>query len=225
MQRWILAATTTVLLAGTSACAQSDSAADPPVLDPGSPGDSPSSASEQRLADAKQNTGYNPADVDYLLTMIEHHSQAVEMTDLAEERGTDPELDRITERIAAAQEAEITMMEEWLETNVYTPVREGSSEQSYCSADRNGEVSCPTDLDHSSMPGMASPEELTELENSDGEEFDRLFVELMSAHHEGGIDMAEEEVANGQSTRVTTMANDVIAEQRADIARMEEALS
>jgi uncharacterized protein (DUF305 family) len=59
------------------------------------------------------------------------------------------------------------------------------------------------------------------LAAAEGDEFDRLFVELMTVHHEGAVTMAEDVLAEGKDQTVMRMANDVIAEQNADIARME----
>ena len=47
----------------------------------------------------------------------------------------------------------------------------------------------PTNDDH--MPGMATDEQLDELAGSSRERGDDLFIDLMVAHHKGGIDMVE----------------------------------
>ena len=52
-----------------------------------------------------------------------------------------------------------------------------------------------------SMPGMASPEELNELWTKSGKEFDVLFLQLMIRHHQGGVMMARYAALHGTSTR------------------------
>ena len=42
------------------------------------------------------------------------------------------------------------------------------------------------------MVGMASPKQLKELENSKSTDFDRLFLQLMIAHHDGALEMVKD---------------------------------
>ena len=42
------------------------------------------------------------------------------------------------------------------------------------------------------MAGMASSDEINELKNSNGVEFDKLFLTLMIHHHDGAIEMVDE---------------------------------
>ncbi len=58
----------------------------------------------------------NP-DVDFLRGMIPHHQGAVDMAKIVLEHGTDPEVRKLAEGIIAAQEAEITWMQDWLAKN------------------------------------------------------------------------------------------------------------
>ncbi|RCV50440.1 DUF305 domain-containing protein [Marinitenerispora sediminis] len=224
MGRWLVAAGTAVLLAGVAGCAQSesDSAGGPPVLAPGAPGESASPATEDQLASATASVQHNEADVEYVLKMIEHHGQALEMTDLVPDRVEDGDLELIADRIAAAQGPEIDVMESWLETNVYGPARENPAHQNYCGLQEqeshHGGDCVP--IDHEDMPGMATEEQLAELEAAEGAEFDELFVELMTTHHEGAVSMAEEVLSDGENVLVSQMATDVVAEQRTEIERM-----
>jgi uncharacterized protein (DUF305 family) len=57
------------------------------------------------------------ADVDFIKGMIPHHQGAVEMAKIVLEHGTDSEVRKLAEAIIAAQEAEITWMEDWLAKN------------------------------------------------------------------------------------------------------------
>jgi uncharacterized protein (DUF305 family) len=226
----VLAAGAALLLTGAAACSSADSADGPPVLAPGAPGESASPASQDQIDAATASIRHNEADVEYVLMMIEHHGQAIEMTDLVEDRVENEDLRLIADRIGDAQGPEIEAMEGWLDVNVYGPAEENPNHQGFCAdgpdaeGHHGGGGECPVDLDHESMPGMASPEEMDELEAAEGASFDELFVELMTAHHEGAITMAEEEVASGKHPEVLKMAGDVMVEQQADINRMAEAM-
>ncbi|MBX9389696.1 DUF305 domain-containing protein [Streptomonospora nanhaiensis] len=233
MRKWVVAVGAAIMLTGVSACSGdgADSADGPPVLAPGAPGESASPASQEQIDEAVEATEHNEADVEYILKMIEHHGQALVMTDLAEDRMANDDLAKIADRIAAAQGPEVEAMEAWMEENVYGPAEENPNHQGFCAngpdsggGHHGGGGECPVNLDHSDMPGMASEAQLDELRAAEGEEFDELFVELMTAHHEGAIEMAEEATMEGKDPTVLKMANDVIAEQRADIERMEEVM-
>ena len=75
-----------------------------------------------------------------------------------------------------------------------------------------------------SMPGMATDDELDLLGTLEGREADELFVELMSAHHVGGVEMARFAVVNGENGEVVAMARGMASAQTAEIEEMERLL-
>ncbi|MDH6228340.1 DUF305 domain-containing protein [Streptomyces sp. MJP52] len=173
------------------------------VIAPGRPGEpnrtlSPEEAARHR----KEDDSPNAADVSYVRMMIEHHEQALEMARLAPDRAKSKQVKGLASRIADVQGAEIDMMEGWL--------------------DEHGAGKDAGGHEHRTMRGMATPEQMEELEAADGAGFDGLFLELMIAHHEGAIAMASDVKANGNNLRAEEMADDVIATQTTEIARMED---
>ena len=72
------------------------------------------------------------------------------------------------------------------------------------------------------MPGMATPEQLAELDAARGPAFDALFLDLMIAHHQGALVMVEELYAagGGSEPAVDHFAREVEADQTIEIARM-----
>lgn len=74
--------------------------------------------------------------------------------------------------------------------------------------------------DHGAMPGMATEQQLKELADARGTDFDRLFLKLMTAHHEGALKMAGQALAGGNNVAVEEMATEVVATQTAEIHRM-----
>ncbi|WP_240957825.1 DUF305 domain-containing protein [Streptomyces barkulensis] len=181
----------------------------PSVIAPGRPGEAAEtlSAEEARKAGETQRGRPNDADFSYVTRMIEHHQQALVMTGLAEEHAGSGKVRRLADRIAAAQGPEISAMRSWLKRNG----RDGGGQEDR--TDHDGHGGAP-------MPGMATEEQLDELRRARGEEFDRLFLKLMIAHHQGAVTMAKDVTADGRDTQVQEMAGDVAVQQTAEINRM-----
>lgn len=150
---------------------------------------------------------FNDADVMFAQMMIPHHEQAVEMSDmiLAKDNINDRVI-TLAEQIKAAQEPEIAQLEEWLDA-----------------WGAEGEMGDMDGMDHGG--GMMSEEDMADLEAATGDEASRLFLEQMIVHHEGAIEMAQEQVDNGQNPDAIEMAQTIIDSQTEEIATMEEILN
>ncbi|MFJ5560687.1 DUF305 domain-containing protein [Streptomyces sp. NPDC093250] len=177
----------------------------PSVIAPGGPGEanrtlSAEEASRQRAEDDSPNS----ADVTYARMMIEHHAQALEMTELVPDRAESPKVVKLAERIAAAQQPEIKAMKGWLKSHGKAERDQGHGH------------------DHATMPGMATQAQLKQLRATDGKAFDQLFLTLMITHHQGAITMATEVKGQGNNIVVEEMADDVVAQQTSEISRMRD---
>ncbi len=179
--------------------------ADVPVIVPGSPGEEPEVLQPGETGTIPNADAYGDADVRFMTDMVGHHAQALEMAELAPERARDERVLRLAERIAAGQRPEIDAMQAWLE--------------------QHGLPRAPEEVDHEhgDMPGMATPEDLTRLSAAEGTEFDRMFLELMSRHHEGALRMAERAVG-ARHPVVSELVDDVVATQSVEISRMQRVL-
>lgn len=183
----------------------------PPVVLPGAPGDQPRVV---RSVETRADAGPMAAEISYAGSMIEHHRQAVRMTELAANRAADPRVRALAERIGAAQPAEIGAMQGWLST--HGADGHGAYEQG---ADGHGNHAA-----HRGMPGMATPEQLRELADARGAGFDELFLRLMTTHHEGALRMATDLLTTGHDEQLHEMAQDVLATQTDEIATMRRLL-
>ncbi|EFL21598.1 lipoprotein [Streptomyces himastatinicus ATCC 53653] len=175
----------------------------PAVIAPGRPGEAAETLSAQEAAKAGDDDSPNAADRAYVAMMIEHHRQALVMTDLAPDRARSAKVRRIAERIAAAQGPEIDAMRGWQQTSG------GATESGH----HHGGTA--------DMPGMATPKQLDALRDAKGAGFDTLFLKLMIAHHRGAVTMATDVLGRGNNVRVEEMANEVIAQQSSEIRRMQ----
>ncbi|PLL12388.1 DUF305 domain-containing protein [Tabrizicola sp. TH137] len=75
-----------------------------------------------REANARMHSGMDipftgNADIDFIRGMIAHHQGAIDMARIVLDHGTDPEVKKLATEIIAAQEAEITWMQDWLAKN------------------------------------------------------------------------------------------------------------
>lgn len=180
--------------------ASAGSSTGPSVVVPGKPGEPARRVSPEEAARLLPDERPNGADFRYVQMMIEHHRQALTMTALAPQRAKSPQVKKVAERIAAAQAPEIRAMEGWLK--------------------KNGGPRPQSGHDHHTMPGMATDAQLGRLRGARGAAFDELFLQLMITHHEGALSMAGEVLTQGNNVLVEEMANDVIAQQTAEIDRM-----
>lgn len=164
------------------------------------------------MVGANSRVGHNEVDTGFLQDMREHHEQAVLMGFIF--RGlpdTDPGLRTVSASIVRGQSIEVGRMIQLLRDFDEAEANDGDTSMNWMGMS----------ADPGSMPGMASEAELDELGQSSGREADRLFVELMTAHHLGGIDMAEFAAENGQNDEVRLMAESMAAAQRGEIVEME----
>lgn len=137
-------------------------------------------------------------DLMFASMMVPHHEQAIEMSEMALAKSTNPEVIELATEIKNAQSPEIAEMKSW------------------------GDLTMGSHMGHS-MDGMLSDDEMTALNSASGDEFDRLFLEGMIKHHEGAIEMAEM-VVDSQNTRASALGKEIIETQRLEIARMKELL-
>ena len=143
-----------------------------PIVQPGAPGELPRELSAKEAIEVA-DTRYTASDAQFMRDMIPHHQQALEMSRLAPDRTNSPELLEIAGKIEAAQGDEIAFMEQWLTS------RGESIDQSHAHTG------------HHTMKGMATEAQMTSLAAASGVEFDRQFLSLMIAHHEGASGMVE----------------------------------
>lgn len=163
---------------------------------------------------------YNDADVDFATAMIPHHAQALAMVDLTRGRELSPDLKLLTETIQAAQGLEIETMVDWL-TAWGEPIPETMRDHVNAEdPDMSGD-----DMGVADVPGMMTDADLAELDATQGEEFETMWLELMIRHHEGAIEMARAEREDGTFGPALKLASSIASSQKAEIDNMEKLLA
>ncbi|MFC9184511.1 DUF305 domain-containing protein [Streptomyces globisporus] len=150
---------------------------------------------------------HNAADIAFAKGMIPHHRQAVEMADLAPSRAGSAEVKKLADEIKKAQGPEIKTLSGWLTSWGEEIPAEGA-------------------MDHSmhGMGGMMTAEDMESLQKASGKAFDTAFMEMMIKHHEGAVEMAKTEKADGSFPDAKKMADAIITSQSAEISRMNSLL-
>ena len=169
---------------------------------------------------ASDGSEFNQADVDFATRMIPHHAQAVQMVVMAQGRELDPEVASLMEDIRDAQVPEIETMSDWLVT-WDEPVPETSLDHANAG---HGDGHGAEEMDMGEMgdmTGMMSTERMDDLDQAQGAAFQEMWIEMMTEHHEGAIEMAEAEVEDGHSPEATAMAEQIIESQTAEIETMQ----
>jgi uncharacterized protein (DUF305 family) len=168
------------------------------------------------VADSNAGPDHGAVDTGFLQDMREHHEQAVAMSYIfLALDDTDPGLRTVARSIAFGQAIEIGRMIQLLRDFGEDEANQGDTSMSWMG------MSAAV----GSMPGMASPAELDELGNSAGVEADRLFVELMTAHHEGGVEMAAFAAENADNAEVRAFATSIVDSQQGEIIELQRQLS
>ncbi len=199
------------LAASIALFAISQSLAQVPIIQPGAPGQPGRIISAEQASDLAA-IQYAAADVMFLQGMISHHAQAMEMAELVESRSTREVMDLLAQRISLSQDDEIAMMQGWLsERDLAVP-----------GADAHHAVGFEL------MPGMLSDEQMAELEQAQGAEFDSLFLNTMIEHHLGAIEMVEnllDQRGSAQEPVLYAFTSDITSDQNSEIERMDAMLA
>ena len=182
-----------------------DASPSPTIIQPGAPGES-SLDLDPEAASNIADTSYIQADVKFLQGMIVHHKQAILMSAMADKRTNNKIIVDLAKRIDVSQEDEINFMDNWL--NERNEALSKMSEKHHM---------------HMGMVGMATPEQLDSLAASKSTDFDRLFLQLMIAHHDGALDMVKDLKqyrGSAYDPVLNEFVSDLVNDQGVEIERM-----
>jgi uncharacterized protein (DUF305 family) len=140
--------------------------------------------------------------------MTAHHEQAVEMALALYNRTEDEALRQLVLDILLTQQAQIGQMQGWL--SVWRVPLHGLE---------------PPMGDHAQMMGMASQADVNALEALPIEEAEISFLQLMIRHHQGGVIMAEEALAETDHPAVERLARSILTAQQSEIEYMADLLA
>ena len=152
--------------------------------------------------DSSPSAAGNGTDRAFVAEMIPHHEGAVEMAEIAQERGQSPFVKQLAEDIIRTQKQEITELRSEDEQLADAGVEKGKLGGG-----------------HSTM-GMG--EDAASLKTADP--FDRAFLEMMLPHHSSAVAMAKTELARGEDPELKALAQKIIDAQEREIRAMRQQL-
>ncbi|WBU36924.1 DUF305 domain-containing protein [Homoserinibacter sp. YIM 151385] len=171
-------------------------------------------------------TSESPA-AGFLRDMQVHHAQAVEMSFIVRDGTLDEDVRRMAYDIATSQSNQAGQMYALLfswdlpqasrqerMTWMTIPPIDGSGHEHEGGAHVPGEP----------MPGLATDAQLDRLRALEGADAERYFLELMLAHHRGGVEMADAIAVRTDQEKVLTLARSMQLAQTSEIDAMTEML-
>jgi uncharacterized protein (DUF305 family) len=165
------------------------------------------------------------AEAGFARDMQVHHNQAVDMSFTVRDRGDSKAVKTLAYDIARSQQQQAGQMFGWLEV---WGLPQAAAEPAMTWMTRPALAGGGMAMDHGGggavppvMPGFASADDVARLATLSGTAEDGLYLRLMIAHHQGGIEMARAVLDRSTDPQVTALARNIIVTQRSDIRAMQ----
>jgi uncharacterized protein (DUF305 family) len=154
-------------------------------------------------------------DAGFARDMSTHHQQAITMAGYTRDNTDNPAIKVLAFDIETSQEFQVGEMQGWLD--VWGLSRESSQPVM-------GWMSGHAHLADGQMPGLATPAQMSKLETLHGSALDKLFLQLMIHHNQGGLQMATDAAAHAGNGYVRDLAQSMVTAQSGEIVQMERLL-
>jgi uncharacterized protein (DUF305 family) len=145
------------------------------------------------------------SDQTYIRHMTAHHAQGIELARLGIKRAQDPHLRSLAMLMVASQTGENRIFDNWWQSWFDTAMPGCSAEE------------------RSDMPGYLTSVQMQQVSAASPDQFDALFVEMMSLHHKGAVKMADQQWRSNGDPRLRIMAHAIRHEQQGEIALLQGA--
>lgn len=156
------------------------------------------------------------ADAGFCTDMTMHHVQAMAMCQRVLGRDTGDPVQAAAAEVLQTQAIEVGMMRAWL-----TDWGRSTSPPDTVMAWMHDGVAMRVGM----MPGLATDGEMRDLSLAEGAAQGKLWIELMRAHHVGGVAMAEAAIELVSADKVLRLARTQVEVQTFEIAQYDQLLS
>ncbi|WP_072807066.1 DUF305 domain-containing protein [Rhodococcoides yunnanense] len=178
-------------------------------------------------------------DVGFAQDMSVHHNQAIDMSAVALTNATDQAVRTLAFDMLTSQQNQVGQMQGWLAIWDRAPFG-SDGYMGWMAGDEHGHsmgsmTSQEPDSGQSAgsapagsvttMPGMASADELAALRQATGPAVDVMFLQLMLRHHEGGLSMMEYAADNAETPALVRLAQSMISTQESEATLMKQMLA
>ena len=165
--------------------------------------------------------------------MIDHHAQAVDMATIVRGRTQDDAIRFLTTDIALTQTSQMGQMQGWLDVWGLSLGRTGKPMAWMTANDHGMQMGTGTTMDPSMMrlqanglmPGMATQEQVNQLRTLPPAQADVRFLQLMIAHHRGGVAMAQTAIEETKEPVVIRLCQTIVKGQQLEITQMTQLLA
>ncbi len=163
------------------------------------PGQSMSGAGSDPMTDSLKGLSGKEFEVTFMQEMLAHHQSALDMAKLIPTNTKRAELLKLGQEITTAQTKEIGDMTGWLASwHNAKPLS-----------------------DTMSVPGMmAMMGDMDKLKTAKEADFDRQFLQMMTAHHQQALNMAKLVPGKTQRPELLKLSQDILRTQQAEIDQM-----
>lgn len=160
-------------------------------------------AGDGGMMSSSPNAADAPFDLQFIDTMTAHHQGAIDMAQTAESKAQKAELKSFARKIIEDQQREIAQMKQW-------------RDKWYSGRPQGMNMEMPGMMD--SMKGM----NMDGMKAMTGADFDRMFLDMMIAHHQGAVAMAKEALNKSEHSEVKELAQQIIDAQQKEIEMMKK---
>jgi uncharacterized protein (DUF305 family) len=150
-------------------------------------------------------------DVGFFQDMITHHEQALELSFPVVRDGADSSVRQHAQEILLFQVREIGIMQTYLQQWGVDINQRPDQAMTWMDM---------TPVPVHQMPGLATDEQLGELQAATGADADQLFLELMIRHHLGGIHMAEYAAEHASEATTRELAEQMATVQSREVGEL-----
>lgn len=140
-----------------------------------------------------------PYDLQFIDTMTRHHQMAIQMSEMAKDKASDPKVKEFARKIIEDQSMEIKQLEAWREQWFKNAAAAHAMQLA-------GAASMNMDMSH--------------MQTMSGHQFDMMFFDMMIPHHRGAIEMSREALQKSQRPELKAFAQETIAKQEKEIAEL-----
>lgn len=172
-----------------------------------------------------QTPGTDSPEAGFARDMQAHHAQAIQMAMEIYRKTDNDEIRVLAYDIATGQAGQRGEMYDWLVqwglSQAGGPMMQWMDAAGSGQGHNMSDGAAMTDEEARIAMGMASADEIADLQQATGQEGDCLFLTLLIRHHEGAIPMADALIELGSNPRALTVAESIKTGQTAEISAME----